>query len=87
MAYSFVRDQSDFPDFMENMTDAECHEETIRLALIDQGCTSWEIPGMMDQLIDENLDPSNIEARILQLGWGLDETSEQSSTESDEGEA
>ena len=77
MAYSFVRDQSDFPDFMENMTDIECHEETIRLALIDQGCSAFELPDMMEQLVAENLDPSDIEARILQLGWGDDETFEE----------
>ena len=69
----------DFPDFMDlkNMTDAECHEETIRLALLDQGCSAFELPDMIEQLVAENLDPSDIEARILQLGWGLDETWEE----------
>ena len=63
-------------DYMHHTTDDEWHEEMIRLELIWAGCRTYELDYMIAQLIDENLDPSDIEARILELGWGEQEDDE-----------
>ena len=56
-------------DCMDHMTDDEHYEEYIRLALLDAEVNSFELSDKMAQLISENLDISDVDARIVELGW------------------